>query len=112
MRLTPAHPGVDSLVPARSALRAFGFAEFLSRLPKPLKPPQEKENRSPVSWNLVRQRLADVRRAMNGVRLWFPRLGERVRVKEVVAPGRGCVRPVRRSWRRRKDQSQQMGRGY
>ncbi len=28
---------VDSLAPARSALRAFGSAEFLSRLPKPLK---------------------------------------------------------------------------
>ena len=28
---------LDSLAPARSALRAFGFPEFLSRLPKPLK---------------------------------------------------------------------------
>ena len=28
---------VDSLAPARSALRAFAFGEFLSRLPKPLK---------------------------------------------------------------------------
>jgi len=28
---------MDSLAPARSALRAFGFAEFLSRFPKQLK---------------------------------------------------------------------------
>ena len=28
---------VDSLAPARSALRAFASGEFLSRLPKPLK---------------------------------------------------------------------------
>ena len=38
------HPGVDSLAPARSALRAFGSAEFLSLLPKQLKSPKEKEN--------------------------------------------------------------------
>ena len=40
----PPHPGVDSLAPARSALRAFGSAEFLSLLPKQLKSPKEKEN--------------------------------------------------------------------
>lgn len=34
----PDEPGVvDSRAHARSALRAFGFAEFLSRLPQPLK---------------------------------------------------------------------------
>ena len=34
----PDDPGeVDSLAPARSALRAFGSAEFLSRLTQPLK---------------------------------------------------------------------------
>ena len=34
----PDDPGeLDSLAPARSALRAFGSAEFLSRLPQPLK---------------------------------------------------------------------------
>ena len=32
-------PDVDSLVPARSALRAFGFAEFLSPIPNRLKSP-------------------------------------------------------------------------
>ena len=39
------HPGVDSLAPARSALRAFGSAEFLSPFPKRLKnsPPGEGE---------------------------------------------------------------------
>ncbi len=33
------HPGVDSLAPARSALRAFGFAEFLSPIPNRFKSP-------------------------------------------------------------------------
>jgi len=33
------HPGVDSLAPACSALRAFGFAEFLSPIPDRLKSP-------------------------------------------------------------------------
>jgi hypothetical protein len=38
------HPGVDSLAPARSALRAFGFAEFLSPIPNRFKsPPGEGE---------------------------------------------------------------------
>jgi hypothetical protein len=32
-------PGVNSLTPARSALRAFGFAEFLSPIPNRLKSP-------------------------------------------------------------------------
>jgi hypothetical protein len=59
------HPGVDSLAPARSALRAFGFAEFLSPIPNRLKSlPKEKENRSPRFGNVVRRRLADVRRAI------------------------------------------------
>jgi len=31
------HPGVDSLAPTHSALRAFGSAEFLSPFPKRLK---------------------------------------------------------------------------
>jgi len=35
---------VDSLAPARSALRAFGFAEGLSRFPKPLKSPPGRRN--------------------------------------------------------------------
>ena len=33
------HPGDDSLAPARSALRAFGFAEFLSPIPNRFKSP-------------------------------------------------------------------------
>jgi hypothetical protein len=36
---TRPHPGVDSLALARSALRAFGFAEFLSPIPNRLKSP-------------------------------------------------------------------------
>jgi hypothetical protein len=34
-------PDVDSPAPARSALRAFGFAEFLSLIPNRLKSPRE-----------------------------------------------------------------------
>ena len=40
------HPGVDSLAPARSALRAFGSAEFLSPFLKRLKTsPRRRRNR-------------------------------------------------------------------
>ena len=45
-------PALTSLAPLARPLRAFGFAEFLSRFPKPLKFPQkEKENRSPSHRN-------------------------------------------------------------
>jgi hypothetical protein len=37
-------PDVDSLAPARSALRAFGFAEFLSPIPNRLKSPPGRRN--------------------------------------------------------------------
>jgi hypothetical protein len=36
---------VDSLAPARSTLRVFGSAEFLSLLPKQLKSPPRRRNR-------------------------------------------------------------------
>src|SRR5215469_13982332 len=39
--LTP-HPNVDSLAPARSALRASGFTGLFSPFPKRLKSPREK----------------------------------------------------------------------
>jgi hypothetical protein len=38
---------VDSLTPARSALWAFGFAEFLSQFPKLLKSPQSERGLIP-----------------------------------------------------------------
>jgi hypothetical protein len=38
------HPDVDSLAPARPALWAFGFAEFLSLIPNQLKSPPGRRN--------------------------------------------------------------------
>jgi len=75
---------VDSLAPARSALRAFGFAEFLSLLPEQLKSPPGKEKCLPPIWNVVRRNWPGIIVQMEIVRWLFPLLGERVRVIEGV----------------------------
>ena len=47
--------GMDSLAPARSARRAFGFAKFLSPFPKQLKSsPQPKVATQELPWVHVR----------------------------------------------------------
>jgi hypothetical protein len=63
------HPGVDSLAPARSALRAFGSAEFLSLLPKQLKSPPGEGECVPAFWQwqtLGSPGMADKRRCKAG----------------------------------------------
>ena len=46
--------------------------------------PREKENRLPVSWNVVWRRWLERRRANRKRTMRFPLLGERVRVRKVV----------------------------
>jgi hypothetical protein len=50
---------VDSFAPARSALRAFGFAEFLSPIPNRLKSPQGEGESFPVFLKFARLELPD-----------------------------------------------------
>jgi hypothetical protein len=61
------HPGVDSHAPARSALRAFGFAEFLSPI-----------------WNVVRLDWPDNLPPTGNLATACPLRGERKQVREVV----------------------------
>jgi len=46
-------PDVDSLAPARSALRAFGFAEFLSPIPNRLKSPPGRRNSNRIFFDFA-----------------------------------------------------------
>lgn len=94
------HPDMDSLAPARSALRAFGFAEFPSRLRMPLKsPPGEGESLA----GFLKFRAAELvagasnaRETGNGKSSpWGEDTGEGGRHTNL--PERDCVRRISRS---------------